>query len=101
MQNSLLEGVDHVVVAVSIEAIAAIIAGRRDANATLEHLMNHCHTAPAWRSTSHPILEIHVYGRKRDDGDFGLRKKVQSGDPPGRIGQSARLQQWPHTTRPL
>src|ERR1700739_1721168 len=70
--DRLTEGIDNVVVAIGIETIAAIVAGRRDPNAAPEHLVNYGNAAPAWRPTLVTVLQVHVDRRKRDDGDVSL-----------------------------
>ena len=56
--HGLTEGIDHVVIAISMERITAIVAGDRDRYA-----------APARRSLAASVLKIKIYGWQRNHGD--------------------------------
>jgi hypothetical protein len=75
--NGLTEGIDHVVIAVSVEWIAAIVAGDRDRYAMLAHFVDRRDTAPARRPSTAPVLKIEVYGRQRDHSDTRLGAEVE------------------------
>jgi hypothetical protein len=67
--NCLTEGIDHVVIAIGVERIAAIVASDRDRYATLTHFMDRRDATPARRSSAAPVLKIEIYGRQRDHRD--------------------------------
>ena len=46
----LAERIEHIVVAIGIKTVAAIVAGGGDADAALEHFMHDGHAAPARRA---------------------------------------------------
>jgi hypothetical protein len=75
--NGLTEGIDHVVIAISVERIAAIVAGDRDRYAVLTHFVDRRDAAPARRPSAAPVLKIEVYGRQRDHRDTRLGAEIE------------------------
>jgi hypothetical protein len=75
--NGLTEGIDHVVIAIGVERIAAIIASDRDRYATLAHFVDRRDTAPSWRPSTAPVLKIKIYGWQRDHRDTRLGAQVE------------------------
>jgi hypothetical protein len=75
--NSLTEGVDHVVIAIGVERIAAIVAGDRDRYAALAHFVDRRDAAPTRRPSIAPILKVKIYGRQRDHRDTRLGAEIE------------------------
>ena len=67
VQNScgLTEGIHHVMVAIGMERIAAIVTRDRDWYAAVAHFVNRRDTAPTWRPPIAPILKIKIDGWQR------------------------------------
>ena len=97
--HRLAERVHHVVIAIGVERIAAIVARDRDRHAGAPQLLDQGHAAPARRAVGHSVLQVHVDGRQRDDADAGLRDQ-RDGARDLLSSCTARLQQWPQVTRP-
>jgi hypothetical protein len=75
--NGLTEGIDHVMVAIGVERIAAIVAGDRDRYATLAHFVDRRDATPARRPSANPVLKIKIYGWQRDDRDTRLGAHIE------------------------
>src|SRR5208282_117948 len=75
--HGLTEGINHVVIAISMERIAAIVAGDRDRYAALAHFVDRRDAAPARRAFTAPVLKIQVYGWQRDHRDTRLRAEIE------------------------
>ena len=59
--DGLAEGINHVVIAISVERVAAIVAGDRYRYAALAHFVDWRDAAPAWRPSLAPVLKIKIY----------------------------------------
>ena len=75
--HGLTEGINHVVIAISMERIAAIVAGDRDRYPALAHFVDRCDAAPARRPLSAPVLKIKIYGWQRDHRDTRLGAEIE------------------------
>jgi hypothetical protein len=75
--NGLTEGIDHVMIAVGVERVSAIIAGDRDRYTTLTHFVDRRDAAPAWRPSIAPVLKIKIYGWQRDHRDARLGAEIE------------------------
>lgn len=70
--NGLTEGIDHVMIAIGVERIAAIVAGDRDRYAVLTHFVDRRDATPARRPSTAPVLKVKIYGWQRDHRDTRL-----------------------------
>src|SRR5258707_620277 len=75
--NGLAKRVDHVVIAVGIETVAAIVAGGGNADSALDHLVHHRDPAPTRRAAAVPVLEIHIDRRQCHDGYVRFSQQVE------------------------
>ena len=75
--NGLAKGIDHVMIAIGMERIAAIVASERDGNAALTHFMDRRDTAPARRPSATTVLKIQIYRRQRYHRDTRLGAEVE------------------------
>jgi hypothetical protein len=75
--HGLAEGINHVVIAISMERIAAIVAGDRYRYAAPAHFMDRRDAAPARRPSAAPILKIKIYGRQRDYRNTRLSAEIE------------------------
>ncbi len=79
VQNSygLTEGIHHVMIAIGMERIAAIVTRDRDWYAAVAHFMDRRDAAPTRRSPVAPILKIKIDGWQRHYRDTRLGAKVE------------------------
>jgi len=70
--NGLTEGIDHVMIAIGMERIAAIVTGDRDWYAAVAHFVDRRDAAPTWRPPIAPILKIKIDGWQRHYRDARL-----------------------------
>ena len=79
VQNSygLTEGIHHVMIAIGMERIAAIVTRDRDGYAAMAHFMDRRDAAPTRRSPIAPILNIKIDGWQRHYRDTRLGAKVE------------------------
>jgi hypothetical protein len=75
--NGLTEGIDHVMIAVGVERVSAIVTGNRDRYATLPHFMDRRDPTPAGRPSTAPVLKIEVYSWQRDHRDTRLGAEIE------------------------
>ena len=69
--------IEHIVIAVGVKAVAAIVASRRHADTAALHFMDNGDAAPTRRTPFGAVLQVHIDGWQRDDGDVGLRQQIQ------------------------
>jgi hypothetical protein len=74
VQNSygLTEGIHHVMIAIGMERIAAIVTRDRDGYAAVAHFVDRRDAAPTWRPPVAPILKIRIDGWQRHYRDARL-----------------------------
>ena len=70
-------GIQHIVIAIGMKAVPAIVTCGRDTDAAAEHFLDDGDAPPARRAIFLAILQIHVDGRQRNDRDFGLGNKIE------------------------
>src|ERR1700749_663309 len=75
--HCLAESVEHVMVAIVRETVAAIIAGGSNRDAAPAHFMDHPDAAPAWRAAGRSVLQIHIEGGQCDDGDLRFGDEIE------------------------
>ncbi len=75
--HGLPERIDHVVVAVGVEAVAAVVAGGGDGDPALAHLAHERDAPPARCASGHAVLQVHVHRWQRDNRDAGLCQQVE------------------------
>jgi hypothetical protein len=75
--NGLTESIDHVVIAVGVERIAAIVAGDCHRYATLTHFMDRRDASPTRRPSTAPVLKVKIYGWQRDHRDTRLGAEIE------------------------
>ena len=75
--HGLTEGINHVVIAISMERIAAIVAGDRHRYPALAHFVDRCDAAPARRPLTAQVLKIKTYGWQRDHRDTCLGAEIE------------------------
>jgi hypothetical protein len=71
--HGLTEGINHVMIAIGMERIAAIVASDRDWYTAVAHFVDRRGTAPAWCPSIAPILKIKIDGWQRHYRDARLR----------------------------
>ena len=67
----------HVVVAVAVERVAAIVGGDSHGNAACSHLVQQGHAAPARGAAGGTVLKVEIAHRQRHHGDARLRHEVE------------------------
>ena len=75
--NGLAKGIDHVMIAIGMERIAAVVASDRDGYAALTHFKDRRDTAPARRPSATTVLKIQIYRRQRYHRDTRLGAEVE------------------------
>ena len=75
--NGLTEGINHVVIAIGVERIAAIVASDRDRYATLTHFMDWRDATPARSASAAPVLKKEIYSGQRDYRDPGFGAEIE------------------------
>ena len=75
--HGLTKSIDHVVIAISMERITAIVAGDRDRYAAPADFVDRRDAAPARRPLTAPVLKIKIYGWQRDHGDTRFGAEVE------------------------
>jgi len=75
--DGLTEGINHVVIAIGVERIAAVVASNRDRYTAAAHFVDRRNAAPAWCSSTVPVLKIKIYGRQRNDRYSGFGAEVE------------------------
>ena len=78
VQNSygLTEGIHHVMIAIGMERIAAIVTRDRDWYAAVAHFVDRRDAAPTWGPPIAPILKIKIDGWQRHYRDARLGAEV-------------------------
>ncbi|HVA12110.1 MAG TPA: hypothetical protein VNF99_02565 [Stellaceae bacterium] len=74
--HRLAEGLDHVVIAIGMERVAAIVAADGDGNPAAAHFLDRCDAAPTRCPTALAILKIKVDRRQGHHGDPRLGAKI-------------------------
>src|ERR1700691_5663318 len=70
-------GVKYVVIAICMEAIPTVVARGCNPNAAAKHFLDDGDAPPARRAVFLAILQIHIDGRQRNDGDFRLGDEIE------------------------
>jgi hypothetical protein len=75
--DRLAKSIDHVVIAVGMEAVAAVVAGDRNRNAAAAHFMHEGHPAPAWGAAACAILKVKIDRGQRHHRHLGLGQEIE------------------------